>query len=138
MTVDAPREPVRPWLGAVEAALSLTTVGVVLWLPIHHLGAYWCLTAECPAPSQEEIRTYRLLAGGLATGIVATFTVAALRRARWAFAWHVAVALAGAASAVLFVVPAVDWGDVAREDPPPPNPDYVPCYSGPPNDCPGG
>ncbi len=125
------------WSRWVEAVASVVAVGVVLWLPLHHAAVYFCFGGGCPGPSPEDTNTYRLLVGALALAVVVTFVTAAVRGARWSWGWHVAVALAGAASAALFAVPAVDWVDVVRPDPPAYD-GGVPCHSGPPNDCPGG
>lgn len=123
-------------------ALSAASSCLVVYLPLHYLGSRLCFFGECSQPGPDEIRTYRIVVVALVVTLVATFVVAARRRARWAFAWHVTVALAGLAAAVLFSMPSVGIadapGDAPRDDPPSPGHDYVPCHSGPPNDCPGG
>ncbi len=135
MTSENLRARRTSW-AAGEAATSILAAALVLWLPLHHVGVYFCL-GECPGPTAEDIATYRVLVGLLAGLIVASFGLAVVRRARWAWAWHVTLAVAGVLSAAVFAVPTVDWADLLRPDPP----SYdggVPCHSGPPNDCPGG
>lgn len=120
----------------LEALASATVVGIALFLPLLQFGAYFCIGGGCGGPDTDAIHLYRVLVTVLAAAAVLTLVLAVRRRARPAIRWHVAVALAGVGSAALFAVPAVDWGDLLREDPPP-NPHHVPCYSGS-NDCVGG
>ncbi|MDQ6522201.1 DUF6234 family protein [Nocardioides sp. LHD-245] len=121
----------------VEALASAATAGIALFLPLLQFGAYFCIGGACGGPDADAIRLYRVLVAVLATTAATTLALAVRRRARRAIRWHAVVAVAGLGSAVLFAVPAVDWADLLREDPPPPNPHYVPCYSGS-NDCVGG
>ncbi|WP_436699395.1 hypothetical protein [Nocardioides sp. BYT-33-1] len=121
----------------VEALASATTVGVTLFLPLLQFGAYFCIGGPCGGPDADSVRLYRVLVAVLAGTAGITLLLAARRRARRALRWHALVALAGAASATVFAVPAIDWAQLLREDPPPPNPHYVPCHSGS-NDCVGG
>lgn len=143
MTVDADRRLLTPRLGVLEAALSVVSVGLIAFLPLHYIGAHLCFFGECSQPGPDEIRTYRLVVAALVVTVGATLAVAFRRRARWAFAWHGMVAVTGVAVAVVFAMPTIvdltgDPRDPARDDPPTPIPGNVPCHSGPPDDCPGG
>lgn len=121
----------------LESLLSVVGVVMVFVFPAYLWGAYFCLGVGCTGPGEEEARAYRLLVAVLVVLVLATLAVAARRGARLALAWHVLVALLGIASAIVFQVPAVDWVDHFREEPPPVDRHYVPCHSGS-NDCPGG
>ncbi|MBM7519315.1 DUF6234 family protein [Nocardioides nitrophenolicus] len=131
-----PDEPpaVLPLL--VEALASAAAAGIALFLPLLQFGAYFCFGGGC-GPDPGAIHLYRVLVAVLAATAVTALILAVRRRARGMIRWHAAIALAGAASAVLFAIPAIDWAELRRDDPPPLDPSYVPCYSGS-NDCVGG
>lgn len=130
----------KTFLALLEGLLSAVIVVMVLWFPALNAAAYLCFGGDGCGPAADDIRLYRVSVGVLAGVVLATFVVAAQRGARWAFAWHALITVVGVISAVAFVIPAVDWVDRFEEDPPPHGtpPSHVPCYSGPPNDCPGG
>lgn len=132
---DRDRPALLPIL--LEALASASTAGIALFLPLLWFGAYFCIGGACGGPGEGEVRLYRLLVTVLAVTAATAVLLAVRRRARRMVTWHAVVALAGLGSALLFAVPAIDWEDLLREDPPPPHPSYVPCYSGS-DDCPGG
>lgn len=125
-------------LGLLEPVASTAAAGLVLLLPLHALGVYFCLGADCGEPTPGDVLTYRVLVAVLAAVVATTLALAVRRGGRRALVWHAPVALAGVASAVLFAVPQVDWQDLGEREPEPAHPEYVPCYSGGTSDCPGG
>ncbi|MBU2696277.1 DUF6234 family protein [Pimelobacter sp. 30-1] len=132
-----PRRPVPPTLSALELLASLAAVIVVVLMPLQFIGAHLCAWGECSVPGAEEIRTYRLMVLVLVVAVTTTLTLSVRRRAHVAVAGHAVVGLVGLAVALVFAMPTIDWADLRREEPPAPNPDYVPCYSGS-GDCVGG
>lgn len=136
MTQIAEDRSSKPLLVTAETLLSVLGVCLVFAFPLVLFAAYFCI-GECRGPDPGALRTFHVLVGVLVVVVVATAAVAWRRGARLALAWHAFVALAGIGSAIVFQVPVVDWADYFREDPPAPNPYYVPCHSGS-NDCPGG
>jgi len=124
------------WLRAVEVLCSAAAAILVLTFPIYSAGVSWCLEG-CVEPHPDEIRDYRRLLGLFAALVLTTLVLARCRRAAWrTFAWHAAVAIAGAASAVVFSVPEIDFAELLREDPQPYRSEN-PCHSGS-NECTGG
>ena len=121
--------------GPLEITAALAAVVLTVATFWHGLTVYFCWYG-CDAPSDSEILVHRLLTGGLAVAVLTTVVTAALRRGRWVFLWHVAVAAVALAVALVTAMPQIDW-DGSRTPPPGPGPDYVPCYSGS-NDCVGG
>jgi len=138
MTEATERMVRQTLLALLEATLSLVMVGMVLWFPFTSAVANACFFGDCSGPTPDDVRFYRVSAGVFAAVTVAVFLVAHRRGARGAYFWHALVAVTGAASAIAFQVPDVDWAEQFRDEPPPTNPDYVPCYSGGSSDCPGG
>ena len=136
-SMPATHERPRP-AGLAETGASTLAILLVLATAWHGFGVYFCLGSSCPGPDAGQILTYRLLAGALACAVVAALALAVRRGARWALLWHLAVAAAAFLVAVVFAVPSIDLDDLREPDRPERNPEYTPCHSGPPNDCPGG
>lgn len=124
------------WSGVLEGVLSAAAVLATLFLPVLAIGASFCAFGECATPTRDEVRLSQAIAAGLVLAVGATFVLAVRRGARWAWLWHLLVAMAAAASVLLFTL-GIDWRELVREEPPPRNPDYVPCYSGS-GECVGG
>ena len=129
------------WLAPLEVLLSALTVCLAVLFPLLSMGAHLCAWGECGQPSSDDVRTYHVLLVVLVVSVVATGVVAVRRGAQTAFVWHGLVTAAAVASAFIFSISTAGPGEV----PTPPVPDtdapstnYVPCHSGPPNDCPGG
>lgn len=125
--------PVR----VAEPLLSLLAVALVVFFPGNAFWAYFCLQT-CTGPPPENVWAHRVGVALLVLAVAGTIVLAVRRRARWAFVWHGLVALAGLVSAAVFAVPQVDWRALLDEPAPEPDRHYVPCHSGPPDDCPGG
>lgn len=121
--------------GPLEITAALAAVGLTLVTFWHGLTVYFCW-GGCDGPTATEVLVHRLLTGGLAIAVLTTLVTAALRRGRWVFLWHLAVAAVALVVALLTAMPQIDW-DGTPTPPPGPGPDYVPCYSGS-NDCVGG
>ncbi|KRB79654.1 hypothetical protein ASE01_23295 [Nocardioides sp. Root190] len=132
-----PSALVRRPAGAAEASASIAAILLTFAVAWHGFGVYFCLGAHCSGPSDQEILTYRLLAGALGVAVLASLALAARRRATLAFVWHLAVTALAAAVALLFAVPQIDFRELTEPEPPAENPSYVPCHSGS-NDCVGG
>ena len=126
---------VRRPAGPLEITAALAAVGLTLATFWHGLTVYFCWSG-CDAPDDAEILVHRLLTAGLAVAVVTTLVTATLRRGRWVFVWHLAVAGLALVVALLTAMPPID-GDGSQSPPPGPGPDYHPCYSGS-NDCVGG
>ena len=135
----APERPVRPLrpVGVLEALASLGACGLVLLLPLLWFGAHLCAFGECSVPGAEDVRHYRLTVGAIASLVALALVLAVRRRARLVLAWHCTVGLVAVVASLAFAMPSIDWQQL-RQRHTPSSPDYVPCYSGPPNDCPGG
>lgn len=152
MTVDdvlvadaAPRS--RPWQPAVaEVLASLVATGAMVLIPLHYVGVHLTFFGAPVVIREEDVRTYWLLVGVLALGVVASFGAARWRRARASFAWHAVVAGVGVLAALAFSVteagPAQEWPGPLwpeRSAPSePPHPSFA-CHSGGSSDeCVGG
>lgn len=120
--------------GLTETAASLAALLLILLTAWTGFGVHLCLETPCDAPDAGEILAYRFLVAVLAIVVLATVVLAVRRRARWALLWHLVVAFAAVATAVLFAVPQIDVSELRQPEPPEPNPHYVPCRSGS-NDC---
>lgn len=131
-----PRRP-PPLLSALELLAALAVVIVVMLLPLAYVGAHLCAWGECSQPGPDEVRAYRVMVGVLVLAVPTTVVLAVRRRARLAVAGHVLLGVVAVLAALLFAMPSIDWAGLREDDPPPPNPDYVPCFSGS-GDCVGG
>lgn len=126
------------WPRVTEALLTLVVLLAVGYLFFNHLDAYLCFMASCSEPCPDEVLRYRVTAAVVGLAVVGTWALAIRRRATWAYLWHVPVTLLAITAALVFAVPQIDMREALKPDPPEPSSSYVPCYSGPPHDCPGG
>jgi hypothetical protein len=126
------------WHRATEALFGVLVLLAVGYLLLNYLESYLCFMNSCSEPAPGNVLRYRITTAATGLAVVGMLALAVPRRASWAFLWHVPVALTAVAAAVVFAVPQLDVRGALEPEPPEPNPSYVPCYSGPPHDCPGG
>ncbi len=140
MTTDAAHDAPPPWPAVViEVVASLVATGAVVLIFLNYVGAHLTFFGDPVSIDQQEVNAYWMLVATLAASVVATSAAAAWRGARRAFAWHVAVAVAGVLVAVAF--PVTEAGPVrepAQVEPADPYVGPVCRSGGDSNECVGG
>jgi hypothetical protein len=94
-------KPSKEALVLLEALSSVVAVCAIPAVFLAYMGAHLAFFGDRDVITADEVQDYWTCVTTLTVAVVATFVLAALRRARGALVWHAAVALLGVLVAVV-------------------------------------